>query len=98
VYSGIRLTPEEIVASAVEEDADLIGVSILSGSHLELTDQVMAALAGHGAAIPVVLGGIVPRADVPALEAKGVRRVFTPADFQLVDVIEKMMDVIEAGR
>ena len=96
VYSGIRLTPEEIVASAVEEDADLIGVSILSGSHLELTDQVMAALKAHEADIPVVLGGIVPRADVPALEGKGVRRVFTPADFQLVDVIEKMMDVIDA--
>jgi ethylmalonyl-CoA mutase len=95
VYSGIRLTPEEIVVSAVEEDADLIGVSILSGSHLELTEQVMAALRGHDAAIPVVLGGIVPRADVPALEACGVRRVFTPADYQLVDVIERMMDVIE---
>ena len=95
VYSGIRLTPEEIVVSAVEEDADLIGVSILSGSHLELTEQVMAALRGHRAEIPVVVGGIVPKADVAALEASGVRRVFTPADYQLVDVLERMMDIIE---
>jgi (2R)-ethylmalonyl-CoA mutase len=97
VYSGIRLTPEEIVTSAVEEDADLVGVSILSGSHLELTDQLMASLKRAGASIPVVLGGIVPRGDVPALLELGVKRVFTPADYQLVDVIEKMMDVIEGA-
>jgi (2R)-ethylmalonyl-CoA mutase len=97
VYSGIRLTPEEIVTSAVEEDADLVGVSILSGSHLELTDQLMASLKSAGASIPVVLGGIVPRGDVPALLERGVKRVFTPADYQLVDVIEKMMDVIEGA-
>jgi (2R)-ethylmalonyl-CoA mutase len=95
VYSGIRLTPEEIVVSAVEEDADLIGISILSGSHLELTEQVMASLKSHRADIPVVVGGIVPKADVAALEASGVRRVFTPADYQLVDVLERMMDIIE---
>jgi (2R)-ethylmalonyl-CoA mutase len=95
VYSGIRLTPEEIVVSAVEEDADLIGVSILSGSHLELTEQVMASLSAHRADIPVVVGGIVPKGDVAALEASGVRRVFTPADYQLVDVLERMMDIIE---
>jgi len=97
VYSGIRLTPEEIVTSAVEEDADLVGVSILSGSHVELTEQVMAALRRAGADIPVVLGGIVPRGDIPALLERGVKRVFTPADYQLVDVIDRMMDVIEAG-
>jgi (2R)-ethylmalonyl-CoA mutase len=95
VYSGIRLTPEEIVASAVEEDADLIGVSILSGSHLELSEQVIAGLRAHGADIPVIVGGIVPKADIPKLIERGVRRVFTPADYQLVDVIERMMDVIE---
>jgi ethylmalonyl-CoA mutase len=95
VYSGIRLSPDEIVASAVEEDADLIGISILSGSHLELTDQVMAGLAAHRAEIPVVVGGIVPKPDIAALEARGVRRVFTPADYQLVDVVERMMDVVD---
>ncbi|MCB9559284.1 MAG: protein meaA [Kofleriaceae bacterium] len=98
VYSGIRLTPDEIVASAVEEDADLIGVSILSGSHLELTDQLMATLRRHGAEIPVVLGGIVPRDDVAELQARGVAQVFTPADYQLIDVVDRMMDVIEARR
>jgi (2R)-ethylmalonyl-CoA mutase len=95
VYSGIRLTPDEIVTSAVEEDADLIGVSILSGSHLELTEQIMAGLAAHGATIPVVIGGIVPRGDVAALTERGVKQVFTPADYQLVDVIERMLDVVE---
>jgi (2R)-ethylmalonyl-CoA mutase len=97
VYSGIRLTPDEIVTSAVEEDADLIGVSILSGSHLELADQILAALAAAGAGgdIPVVFGGIIPPADAAALRARGIRKVFTPSDYELADVMEKMMDVIE---
>ncbi|MCL4227678.1 MAG: protein meaA [Myxococcales bacterium] len=98
VYSGIRLTPKEIAQSAVEEDADLIGASILSGSHVELTRQLVAALAAAGGAdIPVVVGGIIPRADIPTLEGLGVRRVFTPSDYELGEVMERMMDVIEGG-
>jgi (2R)-ethylmalonyl-CoA mutase len=96
VYAGIRLSPAEIITSAVEEDADLVGLSILSGSHLELTDEVLDGLRGHGATVPVVVGGIVPRADVEALLARGVRRVFTPADFQLADVLDAMLDVLGA--
>jgi len=97
VYAGIRLTPAEIAASAVEEGADLIGLSILSGSHLELCGEVMDCLADAGAAadIPVVVGGIVPPADAALLLARGVRRVFTPADYEVVGVIERMMDIIE---
>ena len=96
VYSGIRLTPEEIAQSAVEEDADLIGASILSGSHVELTRQLVAALAAAGGAdIPLVVGGIIPRGDIAALEALGVRKVFTPSDYELGEVMERMMDVIE---
>ncbi|HVK76980.1 MAG TPA: protein meaA [Kofleriaceae bacterium] len=96
VYSGIRLTPDEIAASAVEEDADLVGVSILSGSHVELTRQLVDALAAAGARdVPVVVGGIIPRSDVAALEGLGVRAVFTPSDYQLGEVMERIMDVIE---
>ncbi len=98
VYSGIRLTPEEIAQSAVEEDADLIGASILSGSHVELTRQLVGALrAAGGGDIPLVIGGIIPRHDIAALEELGVRKVFTPSDYELGDVMERMMDVIEAG-
>jgi (2R)-ethylmalonyl-CoA mutase len=100
VYSGIRLTPAEIVASAVEENADLIGVSILSGSHLELADQLMAELEAAGAAghIPVVFGGIIPDADTDALRAKGVAQIFTPSDYELIDVMERIMTVIEESQ
>jgi (2R)-ethylmalonyl-CoA mutase len=97
VYAGIRLAPEEIAASAIEEDADLIGISVLSGSHVELTRDLMDALGkGGGGDIPVVVGGIIPKGDHETLTALGVRRVFTPSDYQLVDVMERMMDVIEA--
>ena len=97
VYAGIRLTPAEIVASAVEEGADLIGLSVLCGSHLELAGEVMSCLerAGAAADIPVVVGGIVPPGDSEALILRGVRRVFTPADYDVVGVLERMMDVIE---
>ncbi len=98
VYSGIRLTPEEIVQSAIEEAADVIGLSILSGSHLELTRQVIEGLraAGAGDSIPVIVGGIIPKADHEALRALGARQVFTPADFDLADVMSRIMDVVEA--
>jgi (2R)-ethylmalonyl-CoA mutase len=96
VYSGIRLTPEEIAQSAVEEDADLVGVSILSGSHLELARQLIEGLRGAGAGdVPVVVGGIIPKGDHASLQALGVARVFTPSDYQLIDVMDRIMDVIE---
>lgn len=96
IYAGIRLAPDDIALSAVEEDADLIGISILSGSHLELTAQVLAGLRARGAGdIPVVVGGIVPRADVMQLVSMGVHAVFTPADYDLATVIERMFDAAE---
>lgn len=100
IYSGIRLTPEEIVQSAVEENADIIGVSILSGSHLELADQIMEQLKKMGAlqSIPVIFGGIIPPEDHQKLKDKGVKRVFTPADFELIDIMETVMDVVEANQ
>ncbi len=97
IYGGIRLAPAELAATAIDEDVDLIGVSILSGSHLELTAALMAALAaGGGADIPVVIGGIVPAPDVAALTALGVRAVFTPGDHDLTTIMARMLDVIVA--
>jgi len=98
VYSGIRLTPAEIVQSAVAEGADVIGASVLSGSHLELAEQIMAGLRAAGAdgRIQLVMGGIIPPGDFEALAARGVKRIFTPADFGLVEVMEKITELIEA--
>ena len=97
VYAGIRLAPDEIAASAIEEDADLIGISVLSGSHVELTRDLMEALEkGGGGDIPVVVGGIIPRGDHETLLSLGAKRVFTPSDYQLVDVMERMLEVVEA--
>ncbi|MCE9597071.1 MAG: protein meaA [Spirochaetia bacterium] len=96
IYSGIRLTPEEIVQSAVEENADVIGVSILSGSHIELAGQINSQLKKMGAEkIPVVFGGIIPREDFKALEDQGISKVFTPSDYQLMDIMDSILTVVE---
>jgi (2R)-ethylmalonyl-CoA mutase len=81
----------------VAEGADVIGASILSGSHVELAGQILDGLAKAGAAdrIQLVMGGIIPPDDFPALEARGVRRIFTPADFGLVDVMADIVGLIE---
>jgi (2R)-ethylmalonyl-CoA mutase len=98
VYGGIRMSADEIVQSAIEEDAAVIGLSVLSGSHLEVAAQVQEALQrqGAGESIPVVLGGIVPDDDVDALRGLGVRAVFTPKDFDLMAVMDRVLDVIGA--
>ena len=97
VYSGIRLTTDEIVQSAVQEGVDVIGASILSGSHLELAEQLTAGLAraGAGDRNQLVMGGIIPQADFDALRARGVKRIFTPADFGVVEVMEQVVALIE---
>ncbi len=97
IYSGIRLSPHEIVQSAIEEDADLIGASVLSGSHMELADQIMQELREHGAdgRVAVVFGGIIPQSDFNELFAKGIKKVFTPSDYSLIDIMESIADVIE---
>ncbi|KZM47710.1 protein meaA [Labrenzia sp. OB1] len=92
VYEGIRLTPAQIVNAAVEEDVHVIGLSILSGSHLALVGDVMDRLrAADAADIPVVVGGIIPDEDAGRLKAMGVAAVYTPKDFQLTDI---MADVV----
>ncbi|WP_127901088.1 methylmalonyl-CoA mutase family protein [Solirhodobacter olei] len=83
-YDGIRLTPAEIVAAAEEKSAHVIGLSILSGSHLPLVADVMARLAAAGLAhVPVIVGGIIPESDIASLRALGVAAVYTPKDFEL---------------
>ena len=95
VYQGIRLTAGQIVAAAVEEDVDLVGLSVLSGSHLAAVPAVLDGLraAGRGD-LPVVGGGIIPAADAEALRAAGVARVFTPKDFALTGIIDELVTVI----
>ncbi len=94
IYACIRLEPAAIAAMAVQEDVDVIGLSVLSGSHVELTGAVIAELAARGAKeIPVVVGGTVPKSDHAELERLGVRRVFTPADYRLVDIVGALVDL-----
>jgi (2R)-ethylmalonyl-CoA mutase len=87
VYSGIRLTPEQIAASARDEDPDVIGLSILSGSHLDLVPAVLDHLREMGVDAPVVVGGIIPEDDRSRLTAQGVARIYTPKDFQLAKIM-----------
>src|SRR5262249_44946930 len=82
--AGIRLAPAAIAQAAVQEDVDVVGLSVLSGSHVELAAAVLRELAARGAAeLPVVVGGVVPARDHEALARLGVRRVFTPKDYKL---------------
>jgi (2R)-ethylmalonyl-CoA mutase len=95
VYQGIRLTPAEIVAAAVQEGVHVVGLSILSGSHLEVVPDVVDGLKDAGAEdIPVVVGGIVPPADAQVLLRRGVARVFTPKDYELNEIMNEIVDVI----
>ena len=96
IYSGIRLTPEEIVQSAVEENADIIGISILSGSHKEIADGIMKELVHYKAKdhIPVVFGGIIPESDFAGLKSIGIKEIFTPKDFDLMTIMGKIIDII----
>jgi (2R)-ethylmalonyl-CoA mutase len=95
VYQGIRLTPAQIVAAAVEEDVDLVGLSVLSGSHLAAVASVLAGLRAEGLDdLPVVVGGIIPPEDALTLRASGVARVFTPKDFAITDVVDELVTVV----
>jgi (2R)-ethylmalonyl-CoA mutase len=98
VYQGIRLTPAEIVAAAVQEGVHVVGLSILSGSHLAVVPDVVDGLRDAGAGdIPVVVGGIVPPADARQLRERGIARVFTPKDYELTEIMNEIVDVIRAA-
>jgi (2R)-ethylmalonyl-CoA mutase len=94
IYQGIRLTPEQIASSALEEDVDVIGLSILSGSHRELVPRVVELLRDDGVDVPVVVGGIIPPADAPPLREAGVARVYTPKDFELNEIMGDIVELV----
>ncbi|HEY7763901.1 MAG TPA: methylmalonyl-CoA mutase family protein [Aestuariivirgaceae bacterium] len=96
-YDGIRLTPAQIVDSARALRPHVLGLSILSGSHVPLVREVMAGLRKEDLDIPVVVGGIIPPEDVHILKQLGVRRVYTPKDFQLNRIIAELLDEVESG-
>jgi (2R)-ethylmalonyl-CoA mutase len=98
VYSGIRLTPAQIAAAAADEDVDVIGLSILSGSHLELVPETLRLLRQAGVSAPVVVGGIIPPADQVKLLESGVARVYTPKDFRLSQVIGEIAELVLSKR
>jgi methylmalonyl-CoA mutase C-terminal domain/subunit len=79
IYTGLHQTPEQIAATVVQEDADAVGLSILSGAHMTLVPRVLDLLRAEGAGeVMVLVGGTIPREDIPQLEAMGVARVYTP--------------------
>jgi (2R)-ethylmalonyl-CoA mutase len=95
VYQGIRLTPAQIVAAAVEEDVHVVGLSILSGSHLDAVPAVLDGLREAGLSdVPVIVGGIIPEGDAARLRAAGVARVFTPKDYELTEIMDGIVTVV----
>ncbi len=94
VYEGIRLTPSQIAASALQEGVHVIGLSILSGSHRELIPAVIEALHDAGVSAPVVVGGIIPEQDVAALRAAGVAGIYTPKDFDINRIIRDIVAIV----
>ena len=96
VYQGIRLTPEQIAAAARDEDVDLVGLSVLSGSHRRLVPEILALLRANGVEAPVVVGGIIPEPDRAELLAAGVARVYTPKDFRVSDIVAELAELVVA--
>jgi (2R)-ethylmalonyl-CoA mutase len=94
IYQGIRLTPAEIAESALQEDVDVVGLSILSGSHLELIPEVVRLLADEGLDVPVVVGGIIPVADAKRLREGGVAGVYTPKDFDINKIMGEIVTLV----
>jgi (2R)-ethylmalonyl-CoA mutase len=97
VYEGIRLTPAQIAASALQEGVHVIGLSILSGSHRELIPAVIDALNDAGVSAPVVVGGIIPEQDVAALREAGVAAVYTPKDFDITRIVRDIVALVGEG-
>ncbi|MEY3655730.1 MAG: putative methylmalonyl-CoA mutase [Actinomycetota bacterium] len=98
VYSGIRLTPEQIVASARDEDPDVVGLSILSGSHMQLVPEVVRQLRAEGVDAPVIVGGIIPEEDRDLLMNQGVAAVYTPKDFDISRIMREVAELAAAHR
>jgi (2R)-ethylmalonyl-CoA mutase len=96
IYQGIRLTPAEIAESALQEDVDVVGLSILSGSHLELIPEVVRLLREEDVDVPVVVGGIIPLADAEQLREAGVAGVYTPKDFDVNRIMSEIVELVGA--
>lgn len=93
IYTGLHQTPEMIATAAVQEDVDVVGLSILSGSHLELVPETVRLLRAAGVRAPVVVGGIIPEPDQPVLLAAGVARVYTPKDFRVSEIVADLAEL-----
>jgi (2R)-ethylmalonyl-CoA mutase len=98
VYSGIRLTPAQIVASARDEDPDVIGLSILSGSHLSLVTDILELMKKEGLDIPIILGGIIPEGDRDNLKRQGIAAVYTPKDFDISRIMNEIAHLVAERR
>ncbi|MBV9955203.1 MAG: cobalamin-dependent protein [Pseudolabrys sp.] len=97
VYEGIRLTPEEIVSAARDKNAHVIGLSVLSGSHIPLVEDVVSRMKEAGLDVPVVVGGIIPPEDAQVLEKSGVAAVYTPKDFELNRIMSDVVRIVESA-
>jgi methylmalonyl-CoA mutase, C-terminal domain len=97
IYTGLRQTPEMIAKAAIEEAVDIVGISILSGSHMTLLPEILRALNRLGATdIPLIAGGIIPVEDIPELKAKGIRGVFPP-DTPMAEIVEFVKKLLESN-
>jgi (2R)-ethylmalonyl-CoA mutase len=95
-YEGIRLTPDEIIEAAIRDDVHVVGLSILSGSHIPLISELMEKMKAQGLShIPVVVGGIIPDEDADRLSNMGVARVYTPKDFELNRIMDDIVDLAD---
>ncbi len=95
IYEGIRFTPEEIVQQAIDNDAHIVGLSVLSGSHLDLARETARVMREKGLDnIPLVVGGIIPNEDAMALKQMGIKRVYTPKDFQITDLMGDIVELV----
>ena len=98
VYEGIRLTPEEIVEAARKQKAHVVGLSVLSGSHLPLVEDVVGRMKKAGLDVPVIVGGIIPPEDAAELEKAGVAAVYTPKDFELNRIMSDVVRIVERAK
>ena len=96
IYHGIRLTPEEIVSTVEQEDVDLVGLSILSGSHLTVVPKIVEIMKNKGCGgTPIIVGGIIPDDDHKVLKDSGVRAVYTPKDYSLNKIMEDFARIVD---
>jgi methylmalonyl-CoA mutase C-terminal domain/subunit len=95
IYTGIRRTPEQIVTAAVEEDVQVLGLSILAGAHMELVPRILKLLRKHKAGdIKVILGGPIPRKDAEALKRMGVAKIFTPG-MKIKEIVDSVLQIAQ---